>query len=123
VNVPACQGFQGAVECAVNRVCDYCGFVVWFVGLGYIVMWLIDSPEHRMLSPAFHVVGLASATFVAVRLLLLAIARWRAPVSVVRASAAARVPGAVLKTPPPTPARLLPTVKPRRHFGLRGTRQ
>jgi len=101
----------------MNRVWDYAGFVVWFMGLGYIVMWLIGSPEYRMLAPAFHLVGLASATFVAVRLLLLAIARWRVPVSVVRASAAARAPGAVLKTPPPKPA--LPTVKPRHHFGLR----
>ena len=106
----------------MNRVWDYAGFVVWFVGLGYIVMWLIASPEQRILPPAFHVAGLASATFVAVRLLLLAIARWRAPVSVVRAEAAARAPAAVLK-PPHKPARPLPTVKPRHHFGLRGTRQ
>ncbi len=108
------------MECAVNRVCDYCGFVVWFMGLGYIVMWLIDMPEHRTLSPAFHVVGLASATFVAVRLLLLAIARWRVPMSVVRAGAAARAPNDVLKAPPQKPARPLPTVKPRSRFGLRG---
>jgi hypothetical protein len=55
-----------------------------------------------------------------VRLLLLAIARWRAPMSVVRASAAARAPNAVLKAPPQPPARPLPTVKPRSNFGLRG---
>jgi len=103
----------------MNRVWDYAGFVVWFVGLGYIVMWLIASPEHRMLPPALHMVGLASATFVAVRLLLLAIARWRVPVSVARATAAARAPTAVLKSPQ-KPARPLPTVKPRNHFGLRG---
>jgi len=104
----------------MNRVWDYIGFIVWFMGLGYLVMWLIGSPEHRMLPPAFHVVGLASATFVAARLLLLAIARWRAPTSVVRAGAAARAPDAVLKTPPRKPARPLPAVKPRSHFGLRG---
>ncbi len=105
----------------MNRVWDYAGFVVWFLGLGYIVLWLIASPGHRIsLPPALHWVGLASATFVAVRLLLLAIARWRAPVSVVRAAAAARPPDAVLKSPPRSkPARPLPTVKPRDHFGLR----
>ena len=107
----------------MNRVWDYAGFVVWFCGLGYIVLWLAGSPEHRLLPPALHVAGLASATFVAVRLLLLAIARWRAPVSLVRAAAAARPPEGVLKSPPPKPARPLPTVKPRNHFGLRGTPQ
>jgi hypothetical protein len=104
----------------MNRVWDYAGFVIWFVGLGYVVMWLIGAPEYRMLAPAFHLVGLASATFVAVRLLLLAIARWRVPFSVARASGAARAPDAVLKAPPSKPARPLTTVKPREHFGLRG---
>jgi len=106
----------------MNRVWDYAGFVVWFLGLGYIVLWLVGLPEHR-LPPALHVVGLASATFVAVRLVLLAIVRWRAPMSVVRAGAAARPPTVVLKSPPPKPAHPLPTVKPRNHFGLRGTSQ
>ena len=106
----------------MNRVWDYAGFIVWFMGLGYIVMWLIGSPEHRMLPPILHMVGLASATFVAVRLLLLAIARWRVPVSVARAAAGARTSDAVLK-PPQKATRPLPTVKPRSHFGLRGTRQ
>jgi hypothetical protein len=106
----------------MNRVWDYAGFVVWFMGLGYIVLWLVGSPEHRMLSPAFHLVGLASATFVAVRLLLLAIARWRVPFGVARAAAGARAPAAVIK-PPPKPVRALPTVKPRDHFGLRGNKQ
>lgn len=107
----------------MNRVWDYAGFIVWFMGLGYLVLWLVGSPEHRMLPPVFHVAGLASATFVAVRLLLLAIARWRVPFSVARATAAARAPAAVIKPPPPKPVRSLPTVKPRDHFGLRGNKQ
>ena len=98
----------------MNRVWDYAGFVVWFMGLGTIVLWLVGSSEHPMLPPALLLVGLASATFVAVRLLLLAIARWRVPLT------GARAPDAVLKAPPPKPARPLPTVKPRGHFGLRG---
>jgi hypothetical protein len=107
----------------MNRVWDYIGFVIWFMGLGYIVMWLIGSPEYRMLPPIMHMIGLASATFVAVRLLLLAIARWRVPWSVARAMSDARPPEAVLKPPPAKPVRPLPTVKPRNQFGLRGARQ
>jgi hypothetical protein len=101
----------------MNRVWDYAGFVVWFIGLGTIALWLVGSSEHPMLPPALLLVGLASATFVAVRLLLLAIARWRVPFSV------ARAPATVIKPPPPKPARPLPTVKPRDQFGLRGNKQ
>jgi hypothetical protein len=107
----------------MNRVWDYAGFAVWFIGLGTVVLWLVGSFEHPMLPPALHTVGLASATFVAVRLLLLAIARWRVPFGVARAAAAARAPAAVIKSPPPKPVRSLPTVKPRDHFGLRGNKQ
>jgi len=95
----------------MNRVCDYCGFVVWFVGLGYIVLWLVGAPEHHMLPPALHGLGLLSATFVCVRLIVLAIRRWRVP------AAGGRAPSALPEPPP----RRLPTVKPRDHFGLRGT--
>ena len=106
----------------MNRVWDYAGFVVWFMGLGTIVLWLVGLSGHPMLPPALLLIGLASATFVAVRLLLLAIARWRVPFAVARAGAAARAPAAVIK-PPPKPVRALPTVKPRDQFGLRGHRQ
>ena len=105
----------------MNRVWDYAGFVVWFMGLGTIVLWLVGFGQ-PMLPPTLLLVGLASATFVAVRLLLLAIARWRVPFGVARASAAARAPAAVIKAPP-KPMRPLPTVKPRDQFGLRGNKQ
>ena len=107
----------------MNRVWDYAGFVVWFMGLGTMVLWLAGLFGQPMLPPALLLVGLASATFVAVRLLLLAIARWRVPFGVARAAAGARGPAAVIKPPPPKPARPLPTVKPRDHFGLRGNKQ
>ena len=29
----------------MSRVWDYIGFAVWFAGLGYIVMWLLRSPD------------------------------------------------------------------------------
>jgi hypothetical protein len=101
----------------MNRVCDYLGFVVWFTGLGYIVLWLVGAPEHRLLPPALYGVGLLSATFVCVRLIVLAIRRWRVPVAA--ADAGARAPATVLKPPPSAPTRPLRTVKPRSHFGLR----
>jgi hypothetical protein len=98
----------------MKRVCDYCGFVVWFTGLGYIVLWLVGAPEHHMLPPALHGVGLLAATFVCVRLIVLAIGRWRVPVAGAAATpASGRAQSA--------PRRPLPTVKPRSHFGLRGT--
>jgi hypothetical protein len=106
----------------MNRVRDYAGFIVWFMGLGTIVLWLAGLFGHPMLPPALLLIGLASASFVAVRLLLLAIARWRVPFAVARATAAARPPAAVIKSPP-RPVRSLPSVKPRDHFGLRGNKQ
>ena len=49
---------------------DYISFAVWFAGLGYIVMWLLRSPDLLLLPPALHVLGVASAMFVPVRLIL-----------------------------------------------------
>ncbi|MGH6684461.1 MAG: hypothetical protein ACRECA_11200 [Pseudolabrys sp.] len=101
----------------MNRVWDYIGFVIWFAGLGYIVMWLLGSPQHLVLPPSLHLVGLASAASIPVHLLLRAIGRRR------RAAQFAvhpRKPDAVLRSSgrrsvhPPRP------VKPRDHFGLRG---
>ena len=103
----------------MNRVRDYIGFAVWFVGLGYIVMWLLSSPDLLLLPPVLHVVGLASAVFVPVRLLMRAISRRRAAAGAVRA-VSARKPAAVLQPRRRKPARPLRSVKPRSHFGLRG---
>jgi hypothetical protein len=106
----------------MNRVWDYIGFAVWFAGVGYIVLRLLGSPGHLALPPALHAIGLASAMFVAVRLLLHAVGRRRrAAVGVGAASALpARRPTAILWPPRRKPARALRPVKPRSHFGLRG---
>ena len=101
----------------MNRVWDYIGFAVWFAGLGYIVLWLFGSPEHLILPPALHMIGVASAMFVPVRLFLRAVGRRR------QAAACAvprRKPAAVLRPRRRKPACPLRPVKPRSHFGLRG---
>jgi hypothetical protein len=101
----------------MNRVWDYIGFAVWFAGLGYIVMWLLRSPDLLLPPPALHMLGVASAMFVPVRLLLRAMSRRRAAPDAV----AARKPAAVLRPPRRKSSYPLRSVKPRSHFGLRGT--
>jgi hypothetical protein len=101
----------------MNRVWDYIGFAVWFAGLGTIVLWLLGSPEHLMLPPALHVIGMAMALLVPVRLFLRAVSQRRAgAVPAVRA----RKPAAVLRPPRRRSTHPLRPVKPRSHFGLRG---
>ena len=101
----------------MNRVWDHIGFAVWFAGLGYIVMWLLRSPDLLLLPPALHVLGVASAMFVPVRLLLRAMSRRRASAGAVPT----RKPAAVLRPPRRKSSYPLRSVKPRSHFGLRGT--
>jgi len=101
----------------MNRIWEYISFVIWFLGLGYIVLWPLASTGHLILPPALHMIGAASVIFVAIRLLLRAIIRWRR--KAVGASAA-RSSDDDLPPPRQKPARPLPTVKPRSHFGLRG---
>ena len=101
----------------MNRVWDYLGFAFWFAGLGYIVLWLFGSPEHLTLPPALRVIGVASAMFVPVRLLLRAVTRRRHAAA---CAIPARKPAAVLRPRRRKPACTLPPVKPRSHFGLRG---
>jgi hypothetical protein len=97
-------------------VWDYIGFAVWFAGLGYIAMWLFGSPDHLVLPPGLHAIGVASAMFVPVRLLFRAVgARRHAAQTAIRP----RMPDAVLRPPRRKPALGRP-VKSRSHFGLRG---
>jgi hypothetical protein len=103
----------------MNRVGDYIGFVVWFVGLGYIVLWLVAMIAEPILPPALHAVGLLAACLVAVRLFVLAHTRRRAPAGV--PAAHARMPATSLESSGKAEARPLRSVKPRNHFGLRGT--
>lgn len=102
----------------MKRVWNYFDFAVWFIGLGTILLWLFDLPEHRMLPPSLRSTGLMAVMFVVVRVLLLAVRRWRAG-STIATTRGRRPPAEVLRSPRPAPAPPLPTVKPRRHFGLR----
>lgn len=120
----------------MNRLKDYFNFVIWFAGLGYVAIWPLAAPDALSacranaapvsgwlcrvghvfaLPPALHGIGFIASVFVTVRLLLIGlrrVKRLRAP----RVTPSPPVvPGSRL------PRRLFPTVKPRAHFGLRGT--
>jgi hypothetical protein len=101
----------------MDRVWDYLGFVIWFTGLGYIVLWLLGKFDRPVLPPALHAVGLMAAIFAALRLLLLARTRMRAA-----SAATVAAPVAPASSHRRTPARPLRSVKPRSQFGLRGQR-
>jgi len=127
-----------------NRVGDYCAFAVRFVGLGYLVLWPLASPDpfglarfcrsdapyllcrwpHPIeLTPGLHLIGVFWAGALGIHLLLRGLARWRR-VQAQRAQAAmmfdARVPAALLRRPQRPPFQApLPKVKPRSQFGLR----
>lgn len=101
----------------MQRLRDYVGFVVWFAGLGTIVLWAIDGSLGEplaALSPPLRLLGTLAAIGVFVRLLLIA---WRSkqkpPASDRPAQASA------LRRPHPAIKR----IKPRNQFGLRGLGQ
>jgi hypothetical protein len=104
----------------MKRVWDYIGFAIWFAGLGYIVMWLVGSIDHLTLPPGLHTLGVAAAMLVPVRLVLCAVSRRRASANAVPVALPSK-PAGVLRPKRRKPARPLRAVKPRNHFGLRGT--
>lgn len=103
----------------MNRVWDYVSFAVWFFGLGYIVMWLLNSPYLATFSPVMHGLGMASATFVPLRLLIRALLRRRAAALAVRPVCTGNS-DAVLRPRWQGAGDPLRPVKARNHFGLRG---
>jgi hypothetical protein len=126
----------------MNRFRDYAGFAIWFVGLGYIVMWpltmsdfghaassaaicgdggarlgpLCDSAQALMLPPALHLVGLLASAFVTARLLLAI----KLPLRKRNSAAGTGIMDVVPRRSRRQPVRSLTKVKPRAHFGLRG---
>jgi len=135
----------------MNRIKDYTGFVGWFAGLGYIVLWPLtvdnlsgkpfgvsifcsDGPlsvpdflcnsAHPLRMPSgLHVLGVMSAVFVTVRLVVYAFRRSRRTAGA-RASKATlppeRISAVLPRLPQRKPAPPRRKVEPRTHFGLRG---
>jgi len=128
-----------------NRVVDYCGFAVRFIGLGYLVLWplarpdplglaglcrsgalwraarfLCHWPQFVTLTPGLHLLGILCVGWLAIWIL------WRQGVRFRRAHAARADAALALSTRiavvPGRPAFVapLPKVKPRSQFGLRG---
>jgi hypothetical protein len=115
----------------MQRVRACAGFAVWFLGLGYVVLWVLGAAagpcdtaavlsafcnltHPRALPPLVHLAGLLAAIAVFVRLLLIALRSKRNP-----QDAATAAPAKFLRRmrrPEPTVKR----VKAREHFGLRG---
>ena len=114
----------------MNRCKDYVAFIVWFAGLGYIALWPLSAGgiggvgfgAAWTLPPTLHLLGLASAGFVSLRIVAMAVRRWRR----LRAAAPPLPPDqAAARLRPPrwqAPAGSQ-VVKPRSQFGLRGVRQ
>lgn len=132
----------------MDRCKDYCGFAIWFAGIGYAALWplsavgvggepfgaaivcgrwhdgaiaaLCDLPHPFTLPVGVHILGFASAMIVAARLSLRLLDRWRHRPGVIPAAALnLRLPGAIPSRLKP-PARRPRPVKPRKQFGLRG---
>ena len=129
-----------------NRVVDYCGFAVRFIGLGYLVLWPLASsdpfglarfcrpqarywqlfchwPQLVHLTPGLHLIGLFCTGVLAIHLALRLAARFKRA-RARRANAAlaltARVPAALARAPQRAGlVAPLPKVKPRSQFGLR----
>ena len=96
----------------MQRVKDYAGFGVWFLGLSYIVMFATGGADaHPALNaPAVRLIGTLAAIAVFVRLLLIAVR------STKRRPDDSLKPARRLRKPQPTVKR----IKSRDHFGLRG---
>ena len=134
----------------MNRIKDYAGFVGWFAGLGYIVLWpitaadlggkpfgasifcydgassltdlLCNSAHPLHMPPSLHALGFLSAAFVTIRLLLHAIRRTRRAANS-SISPTVRIPATLAQVPQRKPAPRRQPIKPRTHFGLRGAPQ
>jgi len=131
----------------MNRVHDYIGFAVRFLGIGYMALWPLTAADGGFtafdmsflcvgssaldalcrlnpalqLSPGLHLIGTSSAAYVLGALALRPLRRWRRS----RAAAAnmagpdilARLKLVRRPRPGPAPRRYVP---PRSQFGLRG---
>jgi hypothetical protein len=132
----------------MDRCRDYFSFAVWFAGIGYAVLWplaatgnggrlfgasficsssgrgimatLCGLPHPVSLPLGLHLMGLAAAIAVAMRLSGRLLRRGRTRLAVPPVNCTC-VSGGLPVSSSQAPTRRLRTVKPRKHFGLRGT--
>jgi hypothetical protein len=132
----------------MERCKDYFCFAVWFTGIGYAVLWplaavgkggrlfgasllcsgagrgvtavLCGLPHPVSLPLGLHLMGLAAAITVGIWFCWRLLRRVRARPAGVPAT---RYSNPLPARPSQAPTRRLRTVKPRTHFGLRGTPQ
>ncbi len=116
----------------MNRLENYLDFAAGFVGLGYFTLWLFASDGYgsRLVGAALlpyslptsvHILGLTAALLVAVRVSNRALLGRSSDHTGTIALPGAPLPGATLRRARKKPRRGPRPVKPRDHFGLRGT--
>lgn len=99
----------------MERIQDYGGFIVWFLGLGYLAGWAIAPDRLAAMPPSVHAIGMTAIAFLPWRVWVYWQGRRRhRPIEPAKPAAVTTYRAPLL--PPPR----RPVVKPRAHFGLRG---
>lgn len=101
----------------MTRVWDYFGFAICFAGVGYAGLCLAGSDELLALPPLLRAFGLGAAVFVPFRAGLAVFKRRHAAAVSRQASSTTDAPRPMRRSA------IYPIhkIKPRNHFGLRGT--
>ena len=105
---------------AMERIRDYGGFIVWFMGLGYLAGWAAAPDRLAAMPASVHAIGLTALAFLPWRAWVWWKRRGAANAAVAPAVTASPSPPFTpikQRRPAPPPKR---NVKPRNHFGLRG---
>ncbi len=104
----------------MERIRDYGGFIVWFIGLGYLSAWATIAERLVAMPASVHAIGLTGLAFLPWRVWVW----WRGRRPATAAPAPVNPPSAALPSSPARYRRPAPpprqNVKPRNHFGLRG---
>jgi len=129
----------------MKRVQEYLGFAVWFVGIGYVVLWPLASSadgtpfggsfvcgtgalavlcdfEHPLTLPlGLHVLGALSAMAMIGQLSCRTLRRLRWPAGFNAVASGPRPPAAIDRLSGRSTLRVARRIKPRSEFGLRRT--
>ncbi|MBV8792118.1 MAG: hypothetical protein JO205_14260 [Pseudolabrys sp.] len=93
----------------MDRVRDYGGFVVWFMGFGYLVGWALIPDRVQAMPAGMHAMGLTAVVFLPVRAWTYFRDKRKPPIQPLTS---------YRPVWPDSPPR--PRIKPRNQFGLRG---